>query len=433
MLRCLDKIRAAAGDRSGNFGITTALLLIPLMGMVGLAVDVSRALETKTRVQNMADEAILASINSGSLAQKQRGAVGYTYTHADWSKAALADLQAQVKLLDPSLDVQADMTVSKEGNHLQSDLTYTLSIPTTFLRVLNITKIDISGAAQASFNAAIFKDFYLMVDNSPSMGLGATTADINTLNSKIGCAFACHTLDGTNSNYTQAVATGAKFRIDVVRLGLDKIANAVTSTRTQADLYRVALYNLGAKAETAVASKIEELSALSADMNDLVTSGKKLALMTMPTNGFNSFALTDINSALGVLNTRIGAPGDGTSVSQAGKYVILITDGVQNRWKVKQCNTAIFGDSRCIDYIPTDNCTVLKNRGIKIAVLYTTYIPMTDYTYVTYVKSFAPKIPQALQSCASPGLFFQVGPDQGIPEAMEALFSKLTAAPIISY
>lgn len=102
MLRCLDKLRAAAGDRSGNFRITTALLLIPLMGMVGLAVDLSRPLETKTGVQNMADEALLASINSGSLAQKQSGAVGYTYTHADWSKAALADLQAQVKRLDPA-------------------------------------------------------------------------------------------------------------------------------------------------------------------------------------------------------------------------------------------------------------------------------------------------------------------------------------------
>lgn len=77
-------------------------------------------------------------------------------------------------------------------------------------------------------------------------------------------------------------------------------------------------------------------------------------------------------------------------------------------------NAAIFGVSRCIDYILTDNCTVLKNRGIKIAVLYATYIPITDYTYMTYVKSFAPKIPQALQSCASPGIFFQVGPDQGI-------------------
>lgn len=419
-------------NRTGNFAIISALILVPLLGTVGLAIDFVRALETKARVQVFADEAVIAAINPASRAQVERGLVGHDYTSAQWAEAAVTDLKAQVRSLDPAITVGADLSVSKAGSELISELAYTITVPTTFLRVINVDQINVRGTAKGRFAAAVFKDFYIMVDNSPSMGLGATTADINTLNTKIGCAFACHTLDGTNSNYKNAVATGAKLRIDVVRTGLKKIADTIMATRSQQDLYRASLLTLGSKAETFVANKMEELVSLTSDMSTLVTDGKKLGLMTMPTNGYNSFALTDVNAALNVLNTKIPSPGDGTSVSTAEKYVVLITDGVQNKWKVLTCNTALFGDKRCIEYIPLDACTAIKNRGIKIAVLYTSYIPMTDYTYVTYVKPFASKIPTALKSCASNNLFFEVGPDQGIPEAMQALFAKLTASPILT-
>lgn len=418
-------------NRAGNFGVLTAILLVPLLSIVGLALDLTRAAELKTRIQSIADAAILSSLNHTSIAQRQRGAVGYNYTDPSWARSALAEFNAQVKILDPKLSVVPELVVQKKGNILQSDLKFKTTIRTSFLKVLSINEINISGNATAVYNGAIFKDFYMLVDNSPSMGIGATTADINLLKAKVGCAFACHTLDGVLNNYPKAAATGAKLRIDTVRLGLKNVAEAVQSTRSQADIYRVALFALGVTAQTAVTSKIEELTPLTSDMSAFTTSGQYLGLMSLHVNNYNNFSLTDLNSAMGALNSRIAAPGDGTSVNQAEKYVILITDGVQDRWPVTSCKGYKSG-TRCTDYIYEQSCAALKSRGVKVAVLYTTYTPMTDDSYIKFVKPFESQIPVALRACASSGLFFEVSADQGIPEAMETLFATLTAAPVIS-
>jgi hypothetical protein len=73
-------------------------------------------------------------------------------------------------------------------------------------------------------------------------------------------------------------------------------------------------------------------------------------------------------------------------------------------------------------------CTTIKNRGIRIAVLYTTYLPLpTNAWYNSYIAPFQPNIGPNLQSCASPGLYFQVSTDQDISAAMVALFNKAVA------
>ncbi|WP_204325651.1 hypothetical protein, partial [Stenotrophomonas maltophilia] len=66
-------------------------------------------------------------------------------------------------------------------------------------------------------------------------------------------------------------------------------------------------------------------------------------------------------------------------------------------------------------------CTAIKNRGIRIAVLYTTYLPLTTNSwYNTWIKPFQSEIPARMQDCASPGLYFEVSPTQGIADAMAA-------------
>ena len=61
-------------------------------------------------------------------------------------------------------------------------------------------------------------------------------------------------------------------------------------------------------------------------------------------------------------------------------------------------------------------------------MLYTTYLPLpTNGWYNTWIAPFADQIATNMQSCASPGLYFEVGPNQGISEAMTALFQKAVA------
>ena len=50
-----------ARDRSGNVAIIFALLLVPIMGMIGLAVDFGRAHLIQSRTQAAVDAAALAA------------------------------------------------------------------------------------------------------------------------------------------------------------------------------------------------------------------------------------------------------------------------------------------------------------------------------------------------------------------------------------
>lgn len=63
-------------------------------------------------------------------------------------------------------------------------------------------------------------------------------------------------------------------------------------------------------------------------------------------------------------------------------------------------------------------------------MLYTTYLPLpTNDWYNSWIAPFQPEIGARMQQCASPGLFFEVSPSQGISEAMTALFKKAITSP----
>ena len=73
-------------------------------------------------------------------------------------------------------------------------------------------------------------------------------------------------------------------------------------------------------------------------------------------------------------------------------------------------------------------CTDIKNRGVQIAVLYTTYYPLpTNAFYNSYVAPWIATNSPTLQQCATPGFFFEVSPNQGVSAAMQALFQKAVA------
>lgn len=50
-------------DKSGNFGVVTALLAVPLFACAGLAVDFSKAMVSKAELQSAADSAVLSAVS----------------------------------------------------------------------------------------------------------------------------------------------------------------------------------------------------------------------------------------------------------------------------------------------------------------------------------------------------------------------------------
>jgi len=106
-----------------------------------------------------------------------------------------------------------------------------------------------------------------------------------------------------------------------------------------------------------------------------------------------------------------------------------VADGVGDSYKPSACTKKTTG-GRCQEPIDTSFCAPLNARGVKIAVLYTTYLLLPKNSwYNTWISPFQSQISTKMAECASPGLYFEVTPTDGIADAMKALFLKVAKQP----
>jgi len=417
---------AFLSDRSGNFGIMTALLMVPLVGSAGLALDYAHALSLRTELYAAADAAAVGSISeksdavSAAMTMQGNGTISVAKTDA----RSIFFSQMSGELTSVPVDLSIDVT--KTANKLNSTVTFNASVPTTFMHVLGQDSITISGTATAEYQTASFMDFYILLDNTPSMGVAATPTDVSKLEAKTGCAFACHQMDKSVNNYTIAKNLGVAMRIDVVRKATQALTDTAKTERVSADQFRMGVYTFGTKAEDA---KLTTISNLTSDLTQVKNYTDAVDLMTIPYQNYNKDQLTSFDSAMTQMNTIVDTAGDGTSNISPEKILFFVSDGVGDSYKPSTCTKKTTG-GRCQEPIDTSFCKPLKDRGVKIAVLYTTYLPLpSNPWYNDWIKPFQNEIPTRMAACASPGLYFEVSPTEGIADAMKALFLKVIRAP----
>lgn len=419
-------------DKSGNFGILSALLMVPLIGAAGVALDITRGMAVKSDLQMAADAAALAVVADTSSSvhkAKEMSGDGVISLGTDEASAFFESNERgnpDYKLL--SLDV----SVIKQGNAIESSVNFTASVGTTLSRILGENLITVSGKATAKYETETFSDFYVLLDNTPSMGVGATPTDVATMvaNTSDKCAFACHIVkDGVvdkNSYYYKAKSLGVTTRINVVAQATASLMDTAKSMRKSSNQYRMAVYSFGEKAED---TKLLEVVSLTSDLAIAKKKAAEVDLMSIPKQGFNNDQQTDFDRALTQIGDRIGSSGTGASSASPEKIIFFVSDGVGDSYKPSAC-TKKTTSGRCQEPIDIKYCTKLKEKGFRIAVLYTTYLPLpTNDWYNSWIKPFQPEIGARMQQCASPGLFFEVSPSQGISDAMTALFKKAITSP----
>jgi hypothetical protein len=310
---------------------------------------------------------------------------------------------------------------------------YTAAVPTSFMGLAGIKSIAIAGTAKANSGLLTYIDFYLLLDNTPSMGVGATTSDIDTLvaNTSDKCAFACHDLSDKNNYYNLAKKLGVKMRIDVMRTATQQLMDTAATTQAAKDQFRMAIYTFG---ESATDTELTTIQKLTSDLSKAKTAANAIDLMTIPYQNYASDTATNFHDVLKDVEKEIPKQGNGSSSSPL-KYLFFVSDGVADREdgspgcseKATEGQDPKTGKKykRCQEPLDVGLCTKLKDRDIKIAVLYTTYLPLpTNGWYNSWIAPFSSKIAKNMEACASPGLYFEVSPTQGISEAMTALFKK---------
>jgi len=313
---------------------------------------------------------------------------------------------------------------------ITSTVTFSAEVPTMFLGVMNKSKMTVTGTSTSVSKMPQYIDFYLLLDNSPSMGVGATPTDVATMVANTGsskCAFACHDLENANNYYKLAKTLGVKMRVDVLRTATQQLMDTAAATQTYTNQFRMAIYDFGGSVSNA---SLRALFALSSSLSSAKTAAGAIDLMTV--NGHSEYQGTRYTTLFPAINTAISDPGTGTSASPL-KYLFFVSDGVSDE-NNSSCLKPKTGQ-RCQAPVNPALCKTLKDRGIKIAVLYTTYLALpTDSWYNQWIKPFNTgpydpasvnsEIAKKMEECASPGFYFEVTPTQGISEAMTALFQR---------
>jgi len=428
--------RRLLADRSGNFGMLTALLMVPLIGSAGMAIDYGHAMSLRTQLYAAADAAAVGAISQKSNAVTQAmtmsGDGTLTVGQTDARSIFMSQMQGELTASNVNVDIQ----VNKVSNQLNSQVTFSASIPTTFMQIFGRNTIDISGTANAVFQTAAFMNFYILLDNTPSMGVGATPTDVATMEKKTPdtCAFACHVVsdagvEDPNSYYNLAKKNNVTLRIDVVRQATQQLTQTAKTQRVSDNQFSMGVYTFGQRAQDA---NLTTISSPITDLDKVANYTNAVDLMSIPYQGYNNDQQTSFDNALTQMKTIIGDQGDGNTQTQPQKILFFVSDGVGDSYKPSTCTKATTG-GRCQEPIDTSFCKPLKDKGIKIAVLYTTYLPLPNNSwYNSWIKPFQSQIPTKMAECASPGLYFEVTPTDGIAQAMNALFLKVIRMPRIT-
>lgn len=467
-----------ARDRKANVAIIFALTIVPIIFLLGMTLDFTQALRKKEQLDAAADAAAIAAVRPAMLMQSDT--VAQATANAIFMSVANS-LSGLTATPTPTI------TVTDSGLQRTVAVSYNAASLNNFPKVLlNSTSWPISGSATAQAASAPNMNWYLLMDDSPSMGIGATATDISNLitatapskqpaSSAQNCGFACHETNiahdgGTQDNLTIARNKGITLRIDLVANALNQLLttwtacpqagvsggvmqcmSALNNTTYKAALYTfdVGLNTLATlTTPTSAGTKISNIALMPVFYQNCVFSGCTSTSTTNPTTDYG----TDIAGALTSLNGIMPAPGLGSNAAgdTPQEVIFLVTDGVEDKIvsNASACPnanpTGLAPNKRCQQPLDTTACTAIKNRGIKIAILYTEYLQLiassttgiqtTDSWYMSWVDPYdepassTGKIAQNLQACASPGFFSDVTTGGNITQALTDLFIKVASS-----
>ncbi len=466
--------RRAGSDQRGAVALLLGLLIVPLIGAVGLALDFGNIMTVRSKAQMAADAAALQATGVA------RDLIKSSDGSDTASAAAIADAKTRAKALFDAHAQQAglkdytiNVTVTRTGQDLAATAAFTVKSNNFLSKYFGYSSFRAVGGATSNASLPSYSDVYLALDISGSMGIAATQDEMTKLYNAKGkrtaggtqqasCVFGCHTIESgwSESFSTLASRLGIRLRIDVLR---DAVVDMIATAQSDADsapIYRLALYTMGASADASTWS-MNALATLSNNFSTLTAAAKTIDIATPPLTApqkQNSYINEQLNSFLSTVPTSY----DGSSQAKSKKYLFIITDGVRDvPSSFGSCTTPPKRDyagnknlssGRCTNAINPAFCKAFRDKGITVGVLYTTYMPIPDNANTAYNKStnfnvwfgfevrdnpvpsstttmVYDQVPVSLKSCATDGWFFEASDDVGIEAAMAKMFAQTTNAP----
>ncbi|GGE09144.1 membrane protein [Aureimonas endophytica] len=393
--------------------VTTALLVTTGMGL-----DFARSYKAQQRMQADLDAAVLAAVRDISTSDKP--ALQKIVT--DWF-AAQTD-QSAYTIDDIGIDLTNDTIKA----------TVRGSVPTSLMQLASVKTMPIAATSSVTGPRSSYLDVYIVLDNSASMMLAATSAGQTQMTNAIGCAFACHTVGdnadklkakgGYKNNYEYARGNGIQLRTDVALDAARSVLDSIKQSDPQGKYTRVGIYRIGATAVEAVKPTTNTATAAA-------------ALTEATAENFSYF-----DQSLPKMASFVGKAGDGSSLDNSRKLVLLLTDGVRSDINFPSTTNLV---------VPLNPawCKTISKDGAAVGVLYTRYLPINDTRYTNtlgktmassswtslfggvYRSGTKPSIsradylPNALQDCASStSLFISADSGDAIKAGLVSLLQR---------
>jgi hypothetical protein len=421
------------------------LSLIPIMFLTGMTMDFMFAAQKRTRLNAAADAAALAAVTPYMMQQPNSAALA----------AATNMFNTMAANIGAATVNAPTITISNAALVRTVTVSYTATSTNTFPNVFALltktpeTTWPMSGSATATSYSAPNINFYLLLDNSPSMDIAATTSGINTMvsntSSQGGCAFACHESDPAadnlgnpngEDNYTLANNLGVVTRIENMATATSALMTSASDTEVANNAtYQAAIYTFNYNGLNTIYAPN---NAPSANLSAAATAASGIDVLEVYSNNWltktnqNNDTDTNFETAMTAVNNLMPNPGNGTANSTPQEVLFIVSDGVDDEVNSTSCSQPLDG-TRCQQPFSTSMCTTVKGRGIMIAVLYTEYLPLpTNSWYNTWISPFQSTLATNMQNCASPGLYFEITTDGDITAAMQSLFQLAIATARLS-
>lgn len=141
------------GDRSGNYAMLLAIATLPLVLAIGFGVDTARYISAKQHLQELADSASLA--------------VAAATERDDGKLRTLAQDMVSGNKADNRIDDVTVAALDIDGDNV--DLSLDGSIPTYFMGLANVPRLDVQASALAVRAVTGSVEVALVLDNTESM------------------------------------------------------------------------------------------------------------------------------------------------------------------------------------------------------------------------------------------------------------------------
>jgi Flp pilus assembly protein TadG len=148
----LARLKSFLKDRSGNVAVMFALAVIPVISAGGAAVDVSRAMYVKSRLQGALDAAALAVGGQAHLPPADQRALAQRYFDANY----------------PAGEIGVPGTLNVTLGERTIDMSATASVPTTMMRVVGINTMTVDAEVEVTKEMKGL-ELVLVLDNTGSM------------------------------------------------------------------------------------------------------------------------------------------------------------------------------------------------------------------------------------------------------------------------